>query len=159
MSSSTLRLTENTKGIFHVDSIPAEAPALVNKLLQINHDQFHIFWETQRGMHNHQTHYLLTDFALGATLQQLQHAFDSNLDYMRPIHSDRTSEEHKILGDNYFKSLGHFENYGAWLSFFHAQVTQLGWRAVVNHWLFSGSPQADDMIVRMFEGKISNLFG
>ena len=68
----SIAVTSQTLGGFHVGGIKQESIDEVNRLLQHNHEAFHVIYNTAAGMHNHHVHYLLTDLSLGATPAQLR---------------------------------------------------------------------------------------
>lgn len=70
-AATTVALSRNERSVFYADNIPTESLQRANELLQLNHDLFHIVFQAPRNLHNHQTHYLLTYLALGATPEQL----------------------------------------------------------------------------------------
>lgn len=84
-----------------------ESIEMANKLLQKNHDDYHIFWRDLNG-HNHMAHSILTHLAIGANPAELQRANDDgigvqrarpdvNSDVVRGLSDDRKLM--KIMGD------------------------------------------------------------
>ena len=150
--SIIIELRPEHAGVFHVDSIPEQTFTLASRLLQYNHDRYHILWNEVRYLHNHQAHYLLTMLALGASPDQARQAFDSNVDYMRPI-STSDGEKRKIIKmENFDESLGHEDLYAAWLVYFEDEISRKGWEETLNKDLFAGTKSADDLLGRTFEG-------
>ncbi|KAK5042921.1 hypothetical protein LTR84_012010 [Exophiala bonariae] len=144
-------------GVYHVPEITHCAIEKVASLLQQNHEEFHVYWNF-KGYHNHQVHYLLTAFALGADPSELQTAFDINTGYQRPrLPLDEELIE-KLSDRRYFKSL---LGYDAWFNdyttFFKRKFELEGWQNVVNEYLFSGSDIADELLVRLFSGVLHPL--
>lgn len=82
MADTEFHITDSTKAVYHVPSISNAAANKTALLLHRNHHEFNIFWN-HKTYHNHQVHYLLTAFALGANPAQLQIAFDGNTTYQR----------------------------------------------------------------------------
>lgn len=149
--ASTICVTPEKVGVFHVDSISDETIRKANQLLQTNHNEYHIMWNWERGLHNHQVHYLLTDLALGASPEQIQGAFDNNEDYMQPILRDGQTVE-PISESNFASSLGLYANYPVWMQYFQEKIDSRGWHTVLSEYLFDRSPRANDLLGRMFEG-------
>lgn len=153
MASSQIIVTPDHLGIFHVKNISSESVDTVNKYLQSNHDEFHILWNVPRNLHNHQVHYLLTDLALGATPAQICQAFESNTAYQRPLQAGDESQE-KVITDVTFESaLGWADYYASWVRYFQGEISAKGWQAVLTENLFAGTPRANDLLGRMFEGE------
>lgn len=82
-TASHVELIPAVAGVYHVPRITTESAKIGSQLLQQNHDKNHMYFN-EDGFHNHIAHHLLTIFALGATPQQIQHAFDHNNGYQRP---------------------------------------------------------------------------
>jgi sulfur relay (sulfurtransferase) complex TusBCD TusD component (DsrE family) len=81
-TASHVKLTPSTAGIYHTPDITSQSAKVANELLQENHDKYHIFVNTD-GFHNHIAHHLLAIYALGATPDELQKAYDNNKGYQR----------------------------------------------------------------------------
>ena len=150
----SIAVTSQTLGGFHVDGIQQESIDEVNRLLQHNHEAFHVITNPGPGMHNHHVHYLLTDLSLGATPAQLREAYHSNESYQRPIDAGAEGKQIVIDEENYAEALGKFENYAAWLVYFERQVAQNGAQETMQKYLFAKTPRADDMLGRMFDGRL-----
>ncbi|KPM44888.1 hypothetical protein AK830_g1674 [Neonectria ditissima] len=99
-------------GVFHVDGISLESTAKASELLQLNHDQYHIYFN-KIGLHNHLAHHMLTLVASGASPERLQSLFDQNTAYQRRMEppdnkvvkemQDPTKfKKHVADGENYF---------------------------------------------------------
>ena len=149
----SIAVTSQTLGGFHVDGIKQDSIDEVNRLLQHNHEAFHVIYNPGPGMHNHHVHYLLTDLSLGATPAQLRQAYQSNESYQRPIDAGAEGQQIVINEENYTAALGKFENYAAWLVYFEAVIARKGWQQTMQEYLFAKSPRADDMLGRMFDGR------
>jgi hypothetical protein len=52
------------------------------------------------------------------------------------------------------KRLGKEQYYTDWLQFFQHEIEQLGWEKTLAEYMFKGDERADDMLVRMFAGKL-----
>lgn len=79
-----IHLEASQKPQFYVEGLTSESAEKASQLLQANHDQYHTFFN-QSGFHNHITHHLLTLFALNASPEELQKAYDANASYQRPV--------------------------------------------------------------------------
>ena len=156
MSSTTIEVTAENAPITYVDDIKASSVSVANQFLQVNHDSFHILFNLQRGLHNHQVHYLLTDLALGASPEQIRKAFETNKDCQRPIEAGDESRQSVITQENFSTSLGQHELYAAWLVYFQHEIDQKGWKAVLGEYLFAGTSLADDLFGRLYEGKANS---
>lgn len=153
MAATTVGLNDHQLGVFHIDNIPTASRERANKLLQLNHDKFHIVWQAQRNLHNHQTHYLLTYFALGASPEQLQQAYDSNTVYMRQIDDGDPGRHNQVTDENYEKSLGRDDHYWALLKYFETRMGQKGWKETLLEVVFAPNLRSRDLFYRLFEGK------
>lgn len=125
---------------------------VANRLLQKNHDEFHIFWRDFAG-HNHTAHSLLTRLALGADVTELENGFADNKRDQRarpPIDEEVITK----LGtdEGFFELLGQLPQYTNYMVFFEREIEKKGWQAVVNEQCFSRTRNADEMLARMFEG-------
>lgn len=102
---------------------------------------------------NHIAHQLLTIYALGATPDQIQGAYDRNKTYQRP--QDNEDEENvENLKDpaTWRKCLGKQEYYTDFLRYFQHEMESKGWQTVVNEYLFTRDERAEDLLVRLFGG-------
>ncbi len=146
-------ITLSTTGVYHVPEISSISAEKTASLLQQNFDSFHVFWNF-KGYHNHQVHYLLTAYALGADPSQLQTAFDKNVDYQRqrlPVDevlvgklSNQRSFMSLLANDTYFND---------YTVFFQRKFEEEGWQKVVNQYLFSRSEVAEELLVGLFAGE------
>lgn len=154
--TSIIQVTPATGGLYHDPNISAASAAQVTSLLQKNHDSFHVYWN-DKGYHNHQVHYLLTAYALGASAPKLQNAFDTNAHYQRPLFPLNEERIRKLANDEYFISLLGCEDYFHDLvAFFERKFEKAGWQMVVQQYLFSRSKLAEELLVRLFAGKSAN---
>lgn len=138
--------------VFHAESISDASAKKTSFLLQTNYESFHIFWNL-KGYHNHQVHYLLTAYALGANEIELQNAFDKNTSYQRPSLPPTEGLGRKLQDERYFQSLLGYDTYFPdYTRFFLQKFNQQGWHSVVNQYLFSRSEIAEDLLVRLHAG-------
>lgn len=148
-------VTLSTTGVFHAEGISETSAKKTSSLLQTNYDSFHVFWNL-KGYHNHQVHYLLTAYALGADQGELQNAFDKNASYQRPSLPPTEGLVRKLYDERYFKSLLGYDTYFPdYTAFFLQKFRHEGWQSVVNQYLFSRSEIAEDLLVRLHAGNIS----
>ncbi|KAF7542850.1 hypothetical protein G7Z17_g11224 [Cylindrodendrum hubeiense] len=151
-TAKRIRLTLSDIGVFHVDGISQESAVKASELLQLNHDQFHIYFN-KIGLHNHLAHHMLTLFASGASPDGLQKLYDQNTGYQRrrgPSDSKVVDDMHDPTGFKKYVADG--EKYADFLAFFEKEIDEKGWQVVLNEYLFKAGEEADDLLVRMFEG-------
>lgn len=145
-----MELSQANLGEWHVPSVPQASIDRANRLLQTNHEQYHVFFN-DRGFHNHITHYLLTQVSLGATPNQMDRAFNQERRIQRgqfPVDND-VVEQMKV--PEYFASCFSKEiHYRNFLTFFENQIIERGVGAVVQENLFSGTPNAEHLLKLMF---------
>ena len=145
-------VTLPTLGVYHAPGISDASSKKTSSLLKQNWERFHIFWNF-KGYHNHQVHYLLTAYALGAEPSQLQNAFDKNSGYQRAALPRTEGLVRKLYDDRYFKSLlGNDVYVPDYTSFFLEKFELDGWENVVREYLFSRSEIAEDLLVRLHAG-------
>ncbi|EXJ66811.1 uncharacterized protein A1O5_10006 [Cladophialophora psammophila CBS 110553] len=150
-------LTVSTTGVYHVPEVSKDSAERTASLLRANHAAFHVFFNF-KGYHNHQVHYLLTAYALGANPAQLQTAFDTNISYQRPRIPVDESIVRKLSNERFFKSLvGNDTYFNDYTAFFQCKFEAEGWQKVVNDYLFSRTELADDLLVRLHAGIIHPL--
>ena len=154
MSSTTIYVTPEKAGIFHVEDVSTTAIETANKLLQANHEEWHILWNAERFLHNHQVHYLLTDVALGASAEQVKEAFDNNKDYQLSVDTGDEERLFSIDEGNFSSALGQAPFYRAFLKYFERKIEENGWENILRDYLFARTSRADDLLGRMLEGEI-----
>lgn len=155
-TANTIRFaTESTSPSFYLPGISQASTDKVNHLIQENHDNHHIFFNSD-GFHNHIAHHLPTLWALRSTPEQLQKHYDNNKSYQRPL-TDRPKTTLSVatqLEDprNWSKFLGKQQYYPDFLQYFQNEITNSSWQEVLQRYLFSRGERADDMLVRLFGG-------
>ncbi|KAF2467859.1 uncharacterized protein BDR25DRAFT_291277 [Lindgomyces ingoldianus] len=145
------------KATFSVPGVSKESAETTNRLLQENHEKYHIFFN-QSGFHNHIAHHLLTIYALGASPSELKKAYDNNASYQRPpvaLEPAVVADMH--VPERYKSYLGDEKYYHDFLVYFKDEIEKKGWQEVVNDYVFKGDERADDMLVRMFGGFLHPL--
>lgn len=151
-AASQVRLSTEHLGLGRVVDNPAGSLEAANRLLQKNHDEYHIFWRDING-HNHMAHALLTTLALGGSPSELQRAFDDNQAVQRPS-PDLDNQVVKELSDHgkFYDRLGQTNQYTNFLVFFEQQIEEKGWREVINEYCFSRTRVADAVLAGLYEG-------
>lgn len=102
---------------------------------------------------DHLVHHLLAIYALGASPDEIQKAYDVNVPYQKEVivHDDATAEE--LQDPAVFKQrLGNHKYYHDYLKYFSKEIESKGVPAVVNEYIFKGDARADDLLARLFGG-------
>ncbi|KAJ4395455.1 hypothetical protein N0V85_006551 [Neurospora sp. IMI 360204] len=121
----------------------------------------HVFFNKD-GFHNHIPHHLLALYGTSAPSEALQKAYDVNASYQRPVlpeHQEVVSDLIQNWKEDAAKYLGKEEYYPDFLAFFKREMDRHKGRyeEVVNEFLFSGTPEADNMLVRLYSGFLHPL--
>lgn len=152
-TGGTISLSPSTAGTYHVPSITSESSKKASELLQRNHDDNHIFFN-ESGFHNHQAHHLLAIFALGASPDQLQRAFDVNQSYQRPQYPLNERNVQDLADPKRFEEcLGKEKYFHDFEDFFRKEIDEKGYQAVVKEYLLKGDPRANDLLWRTYAGE------
>lgn len=156
-TASHVQLSTQDTGVFRRPVIDAESAKKASQVLQENHDKYHIFFNSD-GLHNHIAHHILTIYALGATTQEIQKAYDVNSNYQRP----QGPVEEKVVQDmgdkaNFAKFMGQEKYFSDYKEFFQKEIEAKGWQAVLNEHLFAGDEHANALLVRMYAGFLHPL--
>ncbi|KAF2118825.1 hypothetical protein BDV96DRAFT_568506 [Lophiotrema nucula] len=151
-STSRIELESTHLGITGESKLDDQAITEANRLLQKNHEEWHMFFRDRAG-HNHIAHSILTCLALGASPEDIQRAYDDGVDIQRPI-PEVDAEMVKKLSDDevMFETIGTITQYTSFLAFFQNHMAEHGWKNTVNKYLFSRSKVAEKMLARMYEG-------
>lgn len=149
---SQIRLSTDHQGIVRGANSPSGSLELLNRLLQRNHDEHHIFFRDING-HNHVAHHLLTILSLGASPSELQKAFDDNAGGQRPL-PDLDNQIVQELSDEgkFYESIGQITQYTNFLVFFEQRIAEEGWKEVVHEYCFSRSRIAEALLARLYVG-------
>ncbi|KAK1833346.1 HypA protein [Podospora conica] len=164
-----IHLTPEDTGLLTVKQTE-EAAKTISDLLQEDLETHHVFFNNS-GFHNHIPHHLLTLFSTGAPPSALSAAYTSNKSYQRPalpLHpppSPSASESSVVvaLQTSYPTAspsyLGKEQYYPDFLRFFQLEIANSpgGWPDVLKTYLFSGSSDADALLVRLFAGFLHPL--
>lgn len=123
-----------------------------NRLLQKNHEEWHMFFRDRAG-HNHIAHSILTCLALGGAPEDIQRAYDDGVGIQRPIPEvDAATVERLAEEEFFYQTLGTITQYTSFLVFFQRQMDERGWKETVNKYVFSRSKVAEKMLARLYEG-------
>lgn len=153
-TATRVSLSPKIAGIFHAPDIKEESAKKGSELLQKNHDDFHAYFNND-GFHNHIAHHLLSLFALGATPQEIQKAYDSNASYQRPQFGITERNVEDMSDKNKFKEfLGKEKYFHDFEVFFSKEIEAKGWQAVLNEHVFAKDEKAETMFTRLYAGKI-----
>ena len=154
-TASHIELDPASAGVYHAPDITAQAGKVGSQLLQENHDNYHMYFNPS-GFHNHIAHHLLTLYALGATPEELQQAFDYNKTYQKPHFpvKDRIVEDMTDRA-KFQQFLGKERYFHDYETFFKKEMDAKGWENVLNEHLFSRDDHADKLLTRMYAGKLS----
>lgn len=151
-TAAHVELTPATAGVYHAAAITRESAKTGSELLQENHENHHIFFNTS-GFHNHIAHQLLTLFALGATPEQLQRAYANNKGMQRPQFPVNTRNVQSMADRTDFKKyLGKEQYFHDYEIFFRKEIEAKGWQSVLNEHLFAGDEHSERLLTRMFAG-------
>ncbi|KAL8792406.1 MAG: hypothetical protein Q9195_005020 [Heterodermia aff. obscurata] len=152
MTSVPISLSPEHLGIFKGADIPDGSLEECNRLLQKNHEEYHMFFRDTAG-HNHIVHSLLTLIALGATPQELRDRYEDGIPIQRPMPSINETLLEKLSDPQIFSStLGQINQYHTFLAFFTREIAAHGYKAVLQTYVFARTPTADAMLARMYEG-------
>ncbi|EAS31040.3 HypA-like protein [Coccidioides immitis RS] len=152
-SAKSIQLSVEDSGVF--SSNPrADSAKKASQLLQEDMKSHHIFFNDS-GFHNHTVHHVLSIFALGASPEDIQSAFDRAAEYQRPARPVNEDIVKKLSNRDEFKALaGTREAYPHFLEFFQREIEARGTEEVVNEYIFAGDEFADDMLARTFGGLV-----
>ncbi|CRG87360.1 hypothetical protein PISL3812_04377 [Talaromyces islandicus] len=152
-TATTIKLSLADAGVFS-SGAREDSAKLASELLQEDMQVHHIFFNKSR-FHNHIVHHLLTLFALGASPQDIQAAYDRGHSYQRPSYPVENDVVHSIIEKGNFKDyLGIEEHYSSFLVYFQQEIDAKGVPSVLQEHLFAEDEHADDMLTRMFAGLI-----
>ena len=157
VETAQVRLSAEYSSMMRTPNVPCEAIELVNRLLEQDHRDHHIFFRDLNG-HNHTAHNLLTSLATGANPTQLRLAFENN----KPIMRARPEIDWETVRgfsdeDKFYEKMSQVPQYTNYLMFFTQQIEQKGYRAVVNEYCFSRTRSADALFARLYEGAHHSL--
>ncbi|KAJ2980485.1 hypothetical protein NQ176_g2614 [Zarea fungicola] len=145
-------LSEKHVSILGHAKLSSDSVREANRLLQKNHEEWHMFFRDRAG-HNHIAHSILTCLALGAAPEDIQRAYDDGVGIQRPIPEVDVDFVKRLADDEFmYEALGTITQYTSFLVFFQAHIEEHGWRETINKYIFSRSKVAEKMLARMYEG-------
>lgn len=139
----------NVRGNFDVAQNDVAVLRKLNELLQKNMDSFENIFLAKR--HDHIAHHVLTDYALGASVEQMQASFDSNVQDQRhraPV--DSRFVENLSDKETFKTHLDVADNWTNYLAFFQKEIAIKGVPKTLHEHLFAGDEHANRMMVRWF---------
>jgi hypothetical protein len=152
MSTSRIEVSNENTGIVRDEKVDGASIDEANRLLQKNHEEWHMFFRDRAG-HNHIAHSILTCLALGAAPEDIQRAYDDGVEIQRPIPDLNAQMVDKLYDDEkMLEALGTINQYTTFLAFFKKYMEKYGWKETVNKYLFSRSKVAEKLLARMYEG-------
>ncbi len=155
-TASHIELDPAAAGVYHVPDISSQSSKIGSQLLQENHDKYHIYFNTG-GFHNHIAHHLLTLYALGASADELQKAFDTNQGYQRAQYPVKERNVENMSDPERFqKFLGKEQYFHDFEAFFKKEIEEKGWEEVLNEHVFARTEHAERILDRMFAGWCSS---
>ena len=150
--ASQIHITRTHLGVARIDDPDQETLDLANSLLQTNHDAWHMYFQDIGG-HNHIPHSLMTVLAMGGNKSDIERAYRDGERLQRPIPPSEPAASKELSDPEKFKkAMVKLSGYTSFLRFFEAEIDAKGWKAVVDEFCFSCSPNADDMFSQLFEG-------
>jgi hypothetical protein len=153
----------------------ADATDTLNDLLQENMENHHVYFG-DAGMHgrantrypttrfipllisqpDHIVHHLLAIYALGASPESLKEHYCRARQQQRPAIAIDESVIKALSDKATWKTCtGNHRQYQNFLAFFQRELAKKSVEDVLLEYLFKGDERADDMLVRMFSGKLS----
>lgn len=151
-TASNIHLKVDERPVYYRSDLTDDLAKKASDLLQTNHDRYHIFFNKD-GFHNHIAHQVLSLYALNASEDILQKAYDANASYQRKTAEVRSSVVEELDDPAKFLSyLGPEKYYNDFLVFFTKKMEQDGWQQTLQKYMFAGDEQAETMLVRMFAG-------
>lgn len=152
MATPIINISSAHVGLVRGPDFPPGTIEECNRLLQKNHEEYHIFFRDKAG-HNHILHSLLTILTLGAGPQELQDRYDDHKPVQRPIPDIDYALLEKLDDDEIFYStISEVTQYHTFLEFFQRKIAAKGWKEVVQEYIFARTKLADRMLSFMFEG-------
>ncbi|KAG5970578.1 hypothetical protein E4U55_001578 [Claviceps digitariae] len=145
-------LLDEHMGLLHDAPINPASVREANRLLQKNHEEWHMFFRDRAG-HNHIAHSILTCLALGAAPEDIQRAFDDGVGIQRPIPPVDNGLVSRLANQEVmYDALGTITQYTSFLVFFQIFIERHDWKHAINKYLFSRTKLAEKLLARMYEG-------
>ncbi|KAJ2896171.1 HypA protein [Zalerion maritima] len=156
-SSGATHITvdKTNTGLLHLPQTD-DAAFKVSELLQKDMERHHTFFNAS-GFHNHIVHHLLALFSTGASVPSLEQAFRENSAYQLPSSQPNPSIVSTLSSSSATQPpteyLGKGTNYSSLLAYFKSELSRLGSiQKTLEEHVFSGSPRAEDMMLRLHAG-------
>lgn len=132
-----------------------ESTEALRKVLRENHEKWHAIFH-DLGFHNHVAHHVIAIWALGASAESVQEAYDAELHMQRPIAHGVTADMVPITESNFSEHLGEQRYYQNYLAFFDEKVASLGPAEVIAKFILSPAynTSQSDMLNRYHAGLI-----
>jgi hypothetical protein len=89
--------------IYLLPGVTPETIETCSRLLQHNHEHYHVFFNSKTGFHNHISHHLLAALGLGASSHTLERIYEQQKKIQQdihPLHNRKDFDEKKCLGDD-----------------------------------------------------------
>lgn len=107
---------------------------------------------------DHIVHHILTIYALGASPEEIQEAYNHDKIYQKPaLPMDgsvvKAMRDEKVFIENLTKE----QHYPNFLSYFQREIENKGVPDVLNEYLFAEDERAEGLLVRMFAGSWPQL--
>lgn len=152
MAASGIHLSPSHVGIVKVANMPPGSLEECNRLLQKNHEEYHVFFRDTAG-HNHLAHSLLTILALGASPQELRDRYEDGVPIQRAMPDiDHVLLEKLVDAETFLNTVGQIMQYHTFLEFFTREIDAKGWKEVIQEYVLARTKLADTMLARMYEG-------
>ena len=151
-AASQVHLSPDHLGLARIEQSPPGSLETANKLLQRNHDQYHMYFRDVAG-HNHISHSILSVLAMGGGPKQLQRAYDDGKGLQRDLPKLDHEAVKEMSNPGKFRSrMLQLPQYTNFLCFFEQEIEAKGWKTVLKEYCFSHTPVAEIMLSQLFEG-------
>ncbi|KAI3396354.1 hypothetical protein diail_12244 [Diaporthe ilicicola] len=155
-SPQRIHISPQNTGLWGVKQTD-EVAKKTTELLQKDLETYHVYFN-DRGFHNHMAHHLLALYGTGADAAAIQHGFDGNTGYQRPVEPRHNHVVEDLKTWSHASSyLGKDQYYPDFLAFFQREIDSKGWEVVVAEYLFSRTEAAEDLLVRLYAGVLHPL--
>jgi hypothetical protein len=122
----------------------------------LTRDQKHHIFYRKEGFHNHIVHHILTLYGLGAPAEIIEQRYKENATHQRPRFSSAEPAAEDLSNPAQFKKyLGKEKYYHDFLIFWQNEFEVKGWENVLNEYVFAGDERADDLLGRLYAGKLT----
>ncbi|KAF4969424.1 hypothetical protein FSARC_3355 [Fusarium sarcochroum] len=156
-TSSRIHLTPTNTGLWRIQQSD-EAARKASELLQKDLENHHVFLNNL-GFHDHMPHHLLTLYGTGASVANIQKAYDLRHSLQRPpvpVHQDAV-QDLITHWDHAPQYLGKEEYYPDFLAYFQKAIDRDGYESVIKNHLLKGDDSANDLLLRLHAGVVHPL--